>query len=84
MYVCLYVQDVIAKLLLLYTRMYLHIHTNTHSPRADVYKCHLFWESPQLLLIGWGDFIKIAQVKERPARERHFTTVVCVCVCVCI
>eukprot|EP00960_Hanusia_phi_P075785 768466-Hanusia_phi.AAC.6 len=32
-------------------------------------KCHLCWESSTMLLIGWADFVKIAQVKERPARD---------------
>jgi len=39
------------------------------SARADVAQCHLEWESPAMLLIGWADFVKIAQVRERPARE---------------
>lgn len=39
------------------------------SARADLFRPHLVWETPSLLLIGWADYVKIAQVKERPARE---------------
>ena len=39
------------------------------SARADLMRCNLCWETPRLLLIGWADYLKIAQVKERPARD---------------
>ncbi|PRP85869.1 vacuolar protein sorting-associated protein [Planoprotostelium fungivorum] len=35
------------------------------SPRPDLYKCQLCWESTTRLLIGWADSVKIAQVIER-------------------
>ena len=38
-------------------------------PRTQAAPCHLVWESPSTLLIGWGDFVKIALVKERPGRD---------------
>jgi hypothetical protein len=51
------------------------------SPRADAYRCHLCWETPSTLLIGWADYVKIAQVKERPARDggasAKFVEIVC-------
>eukprot|EP01113_Clastostelium_recurvatum_P018176 TRINITY_DN2143_c0_g1_i1.p1 TRINITY_DN2143_c0_g1~~TRINITY_DN2143_c0_g1_i1.p1 ORF type:complete len:931 (-),score=291.81 TRINITY_DN2143_c0_g1_i1:56-2848(-) len=39
------------------------------SPRADMYRCHLCWESDSTLLIGWADSVKIGQVKERNLTE---------------
>jgi hypothetical protein len=27
-------------------------------------RCTLCWETPTLLLIGWADYVKIAQVKD--------------------
>ena len=32
------------------------------SARPDLMRCTLCWETPTLLLIGWADYVKIAQV----------------------
>jgi hypothetical protein len=37
-------------------------------PRFDVGEecpCHLVWESPQSLLIGWGDTVMLVKIEER-------------------
>ena len=34
------------------------------SARPDLMRCTLCWETPTLLLIGWADYVKIAQVKD--------------------
>ena len=39
------------------------------SPRADLFKCTLFWQDDQTLLIGWADHIKIARVSQVPVRN---------------
>ncbi len=33
------------------------------SPPADLYRCHLCWESDNLLLIGWANTVTIVQIK---------------------
>ena len=38
-------------------------------PRTQSAPCHLVWENASTLLIGWADFVKIALVKERQARD---------------
>eukprot|EP00003_Mantamonas_plastica_P008957 TRINITY_DN1809_c0_g2_i1.p1 TRINITY_DN1809_c0_g2~~TRINITY_DN1809_c0_g2_i1.p1 ORF type:complete len:753 (+),score=264.63 TRINITY_DN1809_c0_g2_i1:263-2521(+) len=40
------------------------------SPRADMYPCNLCWESDNILLIGWADSVKVAQIKEKPKHEQ--------------
>ena len=40
-----------------------------NSPRADLFKCTLFWQDDQTLLIGWADHIKIARVSQVPVRN---------------
>lgn len=35
------------------------------SPRPDLYRCQLCWESDNRLLIGWADSIKIGEIRER-------------------
>ena len=39
------------------------------SARADVMRCSLCWQTSTLLLIGWADYVKMAQVKERAGRD---------------
>ncbi|CAD6885830.1 unnamed protein product [Tilletia controversa] len=37
--------------------------------RADLYRCTLFWQDDTTLIIGWGEVIKIATIKERRSRQ---------------
>ncbi|KAG2086160.1 uncharacterized protein F5147DRAFT_729267 [Suillus discolor] len=37
------------------------------SPRADLFKCTLYWQDDTTLLIAWADHIKIAHIRERPS-----------------
>lgn len=39
------------------------------SPRADLFKCSLYWKDDQTLLIAWADYIKVAIVKEREGKR---------------
>lgn len=39
------------------------------SPRADLFKCSLFWQDDQTLLIGWADHIKVARISQVPIRN---------------
>lgn len=39
------------------------------SPRADLFKCTLFWQNDSTLLIAWADYIKVAIVKEREGKR---------------
>lgn len=36
------------------------------SPRADLFKCNLFWQDDSTLLIAWADQIKVARIRARP------------------
>ncbi|KAF8589629.1 vacuolar protein sorting-associated protein 41 [Ramaria rubella] len=36
------------------------------SPRADLFKCNLYWQDDATLLIAWADYIKVARVRARP------------------
>ncbi|KAJ8487764.1 hypothetical protein ONZ45_g14207 [Pleurotus djamor] len=36
------------------------------SPRADLFKCTLYWEDDSTLIIAWADHIKVARVRSRP------------------
>ncbi|KAF8528462.1 vacuolar assembling protein VPS41 [Hysterangium stoloniferum] len=36
------------------------------SPRADLFKCNLFWQDDSTLLIAWADYIKVARIRARP------------------
>ncbi|KAF8338443.1 vacuolar assembling protein VPS41 [Amanita rubescens] len=42
------------------------------SPRADLFKCSLYWQDDSTLLIGWADTIKVARIR---ARQRSSSTV---------
>ncbi|ORX43267.1 vacuolar protein sorting-associated protein 41 [Piromyces finnis] len=35
-----------------------------NSPRAELFKCHLYWKSDNELICGWADNIKVIQIKE--------------------
>jgi hypothetical protein len=35
-------------------------------PRADLFKCNLYWQDDSTLLIGWADHIKVARIRARP------------------
>ncbi|KAK2464836.1 hypothetical protein APHAL10511_003135 [Amanita phalloides] len=37
-----------------------------NGPRADLFKCSLFWQDDSTLLIGWADAIKVARIRARP------------------
>ncbi|KAK7037422.1 Vacuolar protein sorting-associated protein 41 [Paramarasmius palmivorus] len=36
------------------------------SPRADLFKCTLYWQDDSTLLIAWADHIKVARIRARP------------------
>lgn len=36
------------------------------SPRADLFKCNLYWQDDATLLIAWADYIKVARIRARP------------------
>lgn len=36
------------------------------SVRPDLYSCQLVWENERTLIIGWANFVKITEVRERP------------------
>lgn len=36
------------------------------SPRADLFKCNLFWQDNSTLLIAWADQIRVARIRTRP------------------
>lgn len=36
------------------------------SPRADLFKCNLYWQDDTTLLIAWADIIKVARIRARP------------------
>ncbi|KAI3605006.1 vacuolar protein sorting 41 [Moniliophthora roreri] len=38
----------------------------TDSPRADLFKCTLYWQDDSTLLIAWADHIKVARIRARP------------------
>eukprot|EP00124_Ichthyophonus_hoferi_P001738 Ihof_evm10s99 gene=Ihof_evmTU10s99 len=42
-----------------------YINRPADAPPPDAFRCHLCWASDSTLLIGWGDFVKVAVVKER-------------------
>ena len=35
------------------------------SPRADLFKCNLYWQDDSTLLIAWADQIKVARIRAR-------------------
>ncbi|KAG4096453.1 vacuolar protein sorting-associated protein 41 [Neocallimastix lanati (nom. inval.)] len=35
-----------------------------NSPRAELFKCHLYWKSDTELICGWADIIRVIQIKE--------------------
>lgn len=37
------------------------------SPRADLFKCTLYWQDDSTLLIAWADHIKVARIRSRPS-----------------
>lgn len=38
-----------------------------NSPRADLFKCTLYWQDDTTLLIAWADHIKVARIRSRPS-----------------
>ncbi|KAL0581489.1 Vacuolar protein sorting-associated protein 41 [Marasmius crinis-equi] len=38
----------------------------TDAPRADLFKCTLYWQDDSTLLIAWADHIKVARIRARP------------------
>ncbi|PSS08839.1 hypothetical protein PHLCEN_2v3454 [Hermanssonia centrifuga] len=36
------------------------------SPRADLFKCTLYWQDDSTLLIAWADVIRVARIRDRP------------------
>jgi hypothetical protein len=45
-----------------------YIDRPANSPRADLFKCTLFWQDDHTLLIGWADHIKVARIRETSSR----------------
>jgi hypothetical protein len=43
-----------------------HIDRPPDSPRADLFKCTLYWQDDTTLLIAWADIIKVARIRTRP------------------
>ena len=43
-----------------------HIDRPPDSPRADLFKCILYWQDDTTLLIAWADNIKVARIRTRP------------------
>lgn len=41
------------------------------SVRPDLYSCQLVWENDRTLIIGWANFVKIAEVRERPRGDSN-------------
>lgn len=39
------------------------------SPRADLYRCRMCWKDDTTLLMAWADTVKVAVVRERPAKQ---------------
>ncbi|KAF8555539.1 vacuolar protein sorting-associated protein 41 [Imleria badia] len=37
------------------------------SPRADLFKCTLYWQDDTTLLIAWANHIKVARIRSRPS-----------------
>ena len=37
--------------------------------RPEIYRCNLCWKDEKVLLIGWGDMVKVCVVKERASEE---------------
>lgn len=35
-----------------------------NSPRAELFKCHLYWKSDDELICGWADIIRVIKIKE--------------------
>ncbi|KAJ9117531.1 hypothetical protein QFC22_004381 [Naganishia vaughanmartiniae] len=45
-----------------------YIDRPANSPRADLFKCNLFWQDDHTLLIAWADHIKVARIREHSSR----------------
>ncbi|UZJ51584.1 hypothetical protein CBS101457_000904 [Exobasidium rhododendri] len=39
------------------------------NPRADLFRCSLFWQDEATLLIAWADHIKVAKVRQRKKKQ---------------
>lgn len=42
-------------------------------PRADLFRCSLFWQDDATLLVAWADHIKVAKIKERTKKSSAIT-----------
>jgi hypothetical protein len=40
------------------------------APAPELFRCHLRWESPTELLIGWADSVKVGQLRTREAETK--------------
>ncbi|KAL0950416.1 hypothetical protein HGRIS_010371 [Hohenbuehelia grisea] len=45
-----------------------------NSPRADLFKCTLYWQDDSTLLIAWADHIKVARIRARPRINTNAST----------
>ena len=45
-----------------------YIERSQNSPRADLFKCTLYWQDDISLIISWADHIRLARIKTRPAK----------------
>jgi vacuolar protein sorting-associated protein 41 len=43
-----------------------HVDRPPESPRADLFKCTLYWQDDVTLLAGWADVVTIIRVRPRP------------------
>lgn len=41
------------------------IDRSSDSPRADLFKCSLFWQDDSTLILGWADTIKVVRIRVR-------------------
>ncbi|KAA1109715.1 Vacuolar protein sorting-associated protein 41 [Puccinia graminis f. sp. tritici] len=44
-----------------------YIPRGADEPRADLYRCHFSWSTPEKLLVGWADTIRVVSIKENSA-----------------
>lgn len=39
------------------------------SPRADLYPCYLLWQNDTRLIIGWADFVRVVDIRDRKYQQ---------------
>lgn len=43
-----------------------------NSPRADLYPCYLLWQTDTRLVVGWADFIRTVDIRDRKWQQDRF------------